>query len=79
MKIAKLWIKIVLAMTLLGYEFELVDDNGNHPKTVPNQNRNSLRQVSLSPGFILSHCIINLSFCLGAYRRSMLYKIQARR
>ena len=46
MKIAKVWIKLILAMILLGYEFELVDDSGKYPKSIPNQNRNDLRQVS---------------------------------
>ena len=46
MKIAKLEIKLVLAMILLGYEYELVDGNGNYPKGVPSQNRNDTMQVS---------------------------------
>jgi len=44
MKIAKLEIKLVLAMILLGYEYELVDGNGNYPKAVPAQDRNDLLQ-----------------------------------
>ena len=46
MRIAKLEIKVVLAMILLGYEYELVDSNGNYPKAVPDQNRNDTHQVS---------------------------------
>ena len=49
MKIAKLEIKVVLAMILLGYEYELVDGNGNYPKAVPDQNRNDVHQVSPPP------------------------------
>ena len=49
MKIAKLEIKLVLAMILLGYEYELVDGNGNYPKQVPSQDRNDLMQVSTKP------------------------------
>jgi len=40
MKIAKLEIKVVLAMVLLGFEYELVDGNGKYPKSVPEQDRN---------------------------------------
>ena len=46
MKIAKLEIKLVLAMILLGYEYELVDGNGNCPKQIPSQDRNDILQVS---------------------------------
>jgi hypothetical protein len=46
MKIAKLEIKLLLAMMLLGYEYELVDGNGNYPNEIPRQDRNDLGQVS---------------------------------
>ena len=46
MKIAKLEIKLVLTMMLLGYDYELVDGNGNYPKELPSQDRNDLLQVS---------------------------------
>jgi hypothetical protein len=46
MKIAKLEIKLLLTMMLLGYEYELVDGNGNYPKEIPSQDRNDLGQVS---------------------------------
>jgi hypothetical protein len=49
MKIAKLEIKLILTMMLLGYEYELVDGNGNYPKEVPSQDRNDLVQVSTYP------------------------------
>ena len=41
MKIAKLEIKLILAMVLLGYEYELVDGNGNYLKKLPSQDRNN--------------------------------------
>ena len=47
MKIAKLEIKLILAMMLLGYEYELVDGNGNYPKELPSQDRNDLTQVRI--------------------------------
>jgi len=46
MKFAKLMLKLILAMILVGYEYELVDGNGDHPKTLPEQDRNDLQQVS---------------------------------
>ena len=46
MKFAKLEMKLILTMILLGYEYELVDGNGNYPKKVPSQDRNDLVQVS---------------------------------
>ena len=47
MRIAKLEIKLILAMILLGYEYELVDSDGNYPKAIPNQDRNDLLKVNL--------------------------------
>ena len=49
MKIAKLEIKLILTMMLLGYDYELVDGNGNYPKELPSQDRNDLLQVSSTP------------------------------
>jgi cytochrome P450 len=46
MKIAKLEMKLILAMMLLGFEYELVDGNGNYPKELPSQDRNDIAQVS---------------------------------
>jgi sterol 14-demethylase len=42
MRIAKLEMKLILAMVLLGCEYELVDGNGNYPKALPVQDRNDL-------------------------------------
>ncbi|KAF8804683.1 cytochrome P450 [Phlegmacium glaucopus] len=45
MRIAKLEVKMLLAIMLLGYEYELVDDNGNCPKSIPAQDRNDLART----------------------------------
>ncbi|KJA23083.1 hypothetical protein HYPSUDRAFT_201641 [Hypholoma sublateritium FD-334 SS-4] len=44
MKTAKLEIKMVLAMLLLGYDYQVVDEQGNAPKSVPRVNRNDHHQ-----------------------------------
>jgi len=61
MKIAKLEIKLILAMILLGYEYEIVDGNGNYPKEVPSQDRNDLLQVSTYPCISSRHVLIYFS------------------
>ena len=38
--------KAILGMMLLGYEYEIVDGNGNYAKSVPDQDRNDVVQVS---------------------------------
>ena len=79
MKMAKLEIKSVLAMILLGYEYELVDDNGNYPKALPDQDRNDLLQVSLSPYAFYDYELGNF-FCLVAtYGGLVLSEIQTHR
>lgn len=45
MKVAKLEIKMILALFLLGYEYELVDKTGNYPKSLPVPDRNDLQQA----------------------------------
>lgn len=45
MKIAKLEIKLILAMILLGFEYDLVDDKGKYPKALPKPDRNDIQQV----------------------------------
>ena len=80
MKVAKLELKVVLAMILLGYEYELVDGNGNSQKTIPEQDRNDLLEVS-SPGPCIFK-LLNLLICfyiVAAPRGSMLYEIQTNR
>jgi len=53
MRIAKLEIKLVLAMFLVGYEYELVDSSGNFLKELPLQDRNDIQQVRSSPMIFL--------------------------
>ena len=48
MKIAKLELKVVLAMILLGYEYELVDGNDKHLSALPEQDRNNFQKVRFS-------------------------------
>ncbi|KAF8156012.1 cytochrome P450 [Crassisporium funariophilum] len=45
MKIAKLEMKLVLAMLLLGYDYELVNGAGQYPKSLPEQDRNDIQQA----------------------------------
>ncbi|KAF8957826.1 cytochrome P450 [Flammula alnicola] len=49
MKVAKLEIKLVLAIFLLGYDYKLVDKSGNYPKALPQPDRNDLHQVRSLP------------------------------
>jgi len=44
-KLAKLEMKIVLALILLGYEYELVDGSGKYPVSLPVPDRNGGQQV----------------------------------
>jgi sterol 14-demethylase len=46
MKIAKLEIKLVLALMLLGYDYELVNGSGKYPDILPSPDRNDLLMVS---------------------------------
>jgi len=48
MKIAKLEIKLVLALILLGFEYDLVDSSGKYPKNLPVPDKNDIQQVSVS-------------------------------
>ena len=59
-KMAKLEIKLILAMTLLGYEYEPIDGEGNFPKRVPNQDRNDLQKASPPVFFKLLEFVIYL-------------------
>jgi sterol 14-demethylase len=45
MKIATLEMKLILALMLLGYEYELVDGSGKYPKALPQPDRNDLHMV----------------------------------
>ena len=52
MRFAKLEMKIVLAILLIRYDFELVDGNGSFPKEPPVQDRNDIHQVRSPSQFI---------------------------
>ncbi|KJA23082.1 hypothetical protein HYPSUDRAFT_601084 [Hypholoma sublateritium FD-334 SS-4] len=43
-KLAKLEMKMVLAMLLLGYDYHVVDENGNYPASAPRVDRNDCHQ-----------------------------------
>jgi len=45
MRAAKLEMKLVMAMFLTGYEFDLVDKDGKFPNPLPVRNRNDVHQV----------------------------------
>ena len=45
MKIAKLEIKLILALFLLQFDYKLVDKSGKTPKSLPVQDRNDIQQV----------------------------------
>lgn len=45
MRIAKLEIKLTLAMLLLGYDYQLVDGQGLATNVIPKPDRNDIQQV----------------------------------
>ena len=45
MKAAKLEIKLILALFLTRYEYDLVDEDGNFPDPLPVQDMNDIQQV----------------------------------
>ena len=47
MKVAKLEMKLILAMFLTRYEFDLVDEDGKFPNPLPVPDRNDIHQVRL--------------------------------
>jgi len=48
MRLAKLEIKIILALVLLGLDYELVDSSGNYPTNIPIPDRNGIQQVNIN-------------------------------
>ena len=46
MKIAKLEIKLVLALILLGYNYDLVNESGKYPDILPEIDRNDFTRVN---------------------------------
>ena len=49
MKIAKLKIKIILAMVLLGYQYDIVDETGVKTDYLPKPDWNDIHQVRNIP------------------------------
>lgn len=45
MKVAKLEIKIIVALFVAGYEYDVVDSAGNFPKSLPKPDYNDIQQV----------------------------------
>ena len=67
-------------MILLGYEYEVVDDNGNYPKAVPDQDRNDLLQVSYPPAWNFKSLILCFfSSLVAAHGRPLLSEIHTHR
>jgi len=46
MKIAKLEMKLILALMLLGYNYELVNESGEYPDVLPELDRNDKTKVN---------------------------------
>jgi len=46
MKIAKLEMKLILALMLLGYDYELVNESGKYPDVLPEPDRNDKTKVN---------------------------------
>ena len=59
MKVAKLEMKLILAMFLTRYEFDLVDKDGKFPNPLPVPDRNDIHQVSVRLRVI--------AFCVGVH------------
>ena len=77
MKTAKLEIKVIVALFVAGYDFDIVDSTGNFPKSLPRPNHNDIHQVST-----LSYPLVpRLTLVVAAPtdRRAMLPEVQARR
>ena len=49
MKVAKLEIKIIMALLMAGYEYNMVDSSGNFPGSFPLRDYNDLHRVRSSP------------------------------
>ncbi len=45
MKVAKLEIKVILALFIAGYDFDVVDSSGNFPTEFPKVDYNDIHQV----------------------------------
>ena len=60
MKLAKLEMKLIMAMFLMRYEFDLVDEDGKFPDPLPVPNRNDIHQVRVGLWIIV--------FCADTHR-----------
>jgi cytochrome P450 len=47
MKVAKLEMKLIVALFLVGYAYELVDDSGKFPVPFPQPDRNDISEVCM--------------------------------
>jgi sterol 14-demethylase len=45
MRVAKLEVKVIMAVMLAGYDFDVVDKNGKHLKNLPKPDRNDIHQA----------------------------------
>jgi hypothetical protein len=64
-KIAKFEIKMILALFLTSFEYELVDAFGNPPKGLPRPDWNDIQQVCQTP-FKPFFCMLNTGLCCAA-------------
>ena len=72
-KTAKLELKLILAIFLAGYEFDLVDKDGKFPDPLPVPDRNNVHQVCVEPWTRCSIWTLIASLhspCLGSPPRS---------
>jgi cytochrome P450 len=60
MKVGKLEMKLIAAVFLVGYEFDLVDKDGKLPDPLPVPNRNDIHHVRVGLWITV--------FCIGAHR-----------
>ena len=71
MKIAKLEMKLMMALFLMRYEFDLVDKDGKLPDSLPVRNRNDMYQVRVElltlKLCIDAHPVPCSSICLGSF------------
>ena len=73
MKMAKLEMKLILALFLARYEFDLVDKDGKFPRPLPVPNRNDIHQVRVESRVrcpIDVHPVSSSPACLGSSRWS---------
>ena len=61
MRMAKLEMKLIMAMFVMRYEFDLVDKDGKFPNPLPVPNRNDIHQVSAGVGMVVSASTLTIS------------------